>query len=167
MARLLVLNRADPAKNSSKPLKLNTSIGLKEKNFMNVISPNMVSAIQIQFYGIISEDDFIEKGMKAWLTGIDWCKDSNCYILYLDFSDFEEYNAKYFRRTYYGNRYTGEIEEATGRTLFTAIEARYYESKLAIRFALTSDTRNDKLFEKEIQKYLRITNEFDNWIIER
>ena len=126
---------------------------------MNTISPNMISAIQVQFCDVIIEDDFVEKGMKAWLTGIDWDPGHECYVLYFDFSDFEQHNAKYFRRTYFGNRHTNEIEEKTGRTLFTAIETGNYDPKYSVYFSLSSDACDDELFKVEIQNYLRVTGE--------
>jgi hypothetical protein len=52
---------------------------------INVISPSMISAIKVQFCEVIFEDDFVEKGMRAWLTGIDWDVDCRSYILYFDF----------------------------------------------------------------------------------
>lgn len=126
---------------------------------MSTISPSMISAIQVQFCDIFFEDDFVEKGMKAWLTGIDWSHDNMCYVLYFDFSDFEEHNAKYFRRTYFGNRHTHQIEESSGRTLFTAIEAGRYDPKYMSYFSLTTNTQDDELFEKEIQRYLHVAGE--------
>lgn len=132
---------------------------VRHNETMNTISPNMISAIQVQFCDIIFEDDFVEKGMKAWLTGIEWDSRHKWYDLYFDFSDFEDHNAKYFRRTYYGNRNTQKIEESTGRTLFTAIETGNYEPKYSVSFSLTSDTEDAELFEKEIQNHLRVTGE--------
>ena len=59
-----------------------------------MITAKLVDAIQVQFLKPIFEDDFVEKGMKAWLTDVEW--DSNCkyYRLYFDFTDFKVVNEK-------------------------------------------------------------------------
>jgi hypothetical protein len=95
---------------------------------------NMVDAVPVQFVKPIFEDDFVEIGMKAWLTRFEYDleKDPELIQLFFDFSDFEKENMKYFRETYYGNRYTKEIEEKTGRSLFTAIETGNYSPKYSV-----------------------------------
>ena len=60
-----------------------------------MIKFDMVDAIKVQFLKPIFEDDFVEKGMNAWLTDIEWDSKENCYNLYFDFSDFEVENDKY------------------------------------------------------------------------
>ena len=119
------------------------------------ITVDMVEAKKVVFLKPIFEDDFVERGMKAWLTGIEWDQKSASYTLFFDFSDFEEENAKYFRASYYPNRKTEELEAATGRTLFTAIEAGYYSAKRHDYFSV-GDVRDDAKFTKEITEYLRV-----------
>lgn len=119
------------------------------------ITADMVEAKKVVFLKPIFEDSFVERGMKAWLTGVEWNDRNGCYQLFFDFSDFEEENAKYFRASYYPNRKTEELEAATGRTLFTAIEAGYYSAKSHDYFSV-GDVRDDAKFTKEITEYLRV-----------
>lgn len=120
-----------------------------------MFSVDMVEAVEVVFLKPFIEEDFVERGMRAWLTGIEWCERNKCYELFFDFSDFEEENAKYFRASYYPNRKTEELEAATGRTLFTAIEAGYYIAKSHDYFSV-GDVRDDAKFTKEITEYLRV-----------
>ena len=120
-----------------------------------MITAKFVDAIQVQFLKPIFEDDFPEKGMRAWLTDVEW--DSNCkyYQLYFDFTDFEAVNEKYFKRRYHPNRHTTEIEAATDRRLFTAREAGLYDSKYSVYFMVGDmQHRNDAEFAEEIKKFL-------------
>jgi hypothetical protein len=119
------------------------------------ISTDMIDAVKVQFIKPIFEDDFAEKGMTAWLTDVIWAEGDECYELYFDFFEFEAENAKYFKPVYYGNRHTTEIEDATGRELFTAIETGNYDPKYTAYFSVQSGQRNDAEFAKEIKKYLR------------
>ena len=117
---------------------------------------DMIDAIKVQFIKPIFEDDFVEKGMKAWLTDVEW--DSNCkyYRLYFDFTDFEAVNEKYFKRCYHPNRLTAEIETATDRRLFTAREAGLYDSKYSVYLSVgDGEKRDDVAFAREIAQYLR------------
>ena len=66
-----------------------------------MITAKLVDAIQVQFLKPIFEDDFPEKGMWAWLTGVEWDSNCKCYRLYFDFTDFEVVNEKYFKRCYH------------------------------------------------------------------
>lgn len=118
-----------------------------------MITVDMVSAIKVQFIKPIFGDDFVEKGMMAWLTDIEWDEKADCYNLYFDLSDFEEYNDKYFKECYYENSATRLIN--TRRSMFTAKEAGFYKPKYSVYFSVKSGVRNDPAFAVEIQPYLR------------
>ena len=118
-----------------------------------MIKVNMVSAVKVQFKKPIFEDDFVEKGMTAWLTDITWEEGHECYKLFFDFTEFEEINDKYFKQAYYPNVHTRSV--STTRQLFTAKEAGLYEPKYSVYFSISIDVRNDELFEKEIVEYLK------------
>lgn len=122
-----------------------------------LITANFIDAIKVKFKKPIFEDDFPEKGMKAWLVDVEWSTREQCYRLYFDFSDFEEDNAKYFKAVYHPNIYTKEIEAQTGRNKFTAIEAGCYNPKYDVYFSFEGlVTRNDTAFQREIVKYLQV-----------
>lgn len=124
---------------------------MKEK----VISMNMIEKIQVQFKKKICEDDFPEKGMKAWLTDIEWIEKCGCYKLFFDFKDFEDRNDAYFKEVYYENLNTKDLPK---KKFYTAKEAGYYNSKYSVYFSPAIDnTRNDELFEQKIIDYLRVT----------
>jgi hypothetical protein len=117
---------------------------------------DMVSAIKVQFLEPIFEDDFVEKGMTAWLTDIEWDESTDCYKLYFDFTEFEDINAKYFKAIFHPNRHTKHLEEQTGRKLFTAMEAGQYEPKYSVYFSVGNmTTRDDFAFAEEITDYLK------------
>jgi len=120
----------------------------------NKISVDMVTARKVLFLKPIFEEDFVEKGMVAWLTDIVWDDNSECYKLFFDFSEFESLNHKYFKSTYYPNKYTKKLQEETGRNLFTAIETHNYDPKYTVYFSISDDKRDDGLFEVEISEYL-------------
>ena len=118
-----------------------------------MIKVDRISAVKVQFKKPIFEEDFVEKGMTAWLTDIKWDEGYECYNLFFDFTEFEEINDKYFKQTYYPNVHTKSI--STTRQLFTAKEAGLYEPKYSAYFSISSDKRDDVLFEKEIVEYLK------------
>ena len=121
-----------------------------------MITAKLVDAIQVQFLKPIFEEDFPEKGMRAWLTDVKWDSRHACYQLFFDFTDFEALNEKYFKRCYHPNRHTAEIEAATDRRLFTAREAGHYDSKYSVYFSVgDAQHRNDAEFAEEIKKFLR------------
>lgn len=121
---------------------------------MNVISVHMIEKIKVQFKKQIFGDDFVKKGMKVWLTDIQWIDEEGCYKLWFDFKDFEKENDAYFKEMYYSNNHTRDFPE---KPLYTAKEAGYYKEKYAVYFSLTlSDKREDELFEEEIIDYLRV-----------
>lgn len=74
-----------------------------------MITASFIDAIKVQFIKPIFEDDFVEKGMKAWLTDVEWAEREKCYKLYFDFTEFEAENDKYFKATLYPNCYTKTI----------------------------------------------------------
>lgn len=120
------------------------------------IKVEMLEAIKVIFLSPFFEDDFPERGMKAWLTKILWDKKSCCYELFFDFSDFERENEKYFTETFYPN----DVTKKSGieKNLYTAKEAGYYNSKYSVFFSPSaSETRDDVSFEKEIKKYLVVS----------
>ena len=120
-----------------------------------MISPNMIEKIKVQFVKPIFEDDFPEKGMKAWLTDIEWCDDNMCYNLFFDFKDFEDYNDAYFKEQYYPNIHTNCYAK---KPLYTAKEAGMYNPKYSVYFSLPFDGRDDEMFKEEITKHLRIVD---------
>ena len=119
------------------------------------ITTNIIDAIKVQFIKPIFEDDFVEKGMTAWLTDVEWNIKQECYKLYFDFNDFEYINDKYFKESYYSNGKTEQLFGNTGRKLFTAVEAGYYTPKHTVYFSIPGDVQNAEKFTIEIQKYLR------------
>lgn len=131
---------------------------IEEQNNMltSAITSDLLDAIKVQFLQPIYEEDFVERGMKAWLTKVEWDQEDDCYNMYFDFGDFEKENAKYFTCCYHSNSRTNLI--TTDRREFTAIEAGYYEQKLKCNFYVPtiSGDRNDELFAEEIKKYLKI-----------
>ena len=117
---------------------------------------DMIDAIKVQFIKPIFEDDFVEKGMKAWLVDVEWAEREKCYKLYFDFTEFEVENNKYFKATFYPNCHTKAIEEATGRTLFTAKESGWYTPKYYAYLSVgDGEKRDDVAFAREITEYLR------------
>ena len=134
-----------------------------------MISADMISAVKVQFIQPIVEDDFVEKGMTAWLTDVEWDEKYKCYKLYFDFTEFEDINLKYFKNVYHSNVHTRELElelKQYGRTLFTAHEAGMYSAKTDTYFSCFDDStmrdsevRNDEAFARDILKYLREVTE--------
>ena len=117
---------------------------------------DMIDAIKVQFIKPIFEDDFVEKGMKAWLVDIEWAAEVQCYKLFFDFTEFEAENDKYFKATFYPNCHTKALEEATGRTLFTAKESGWYTPKYFAYLSVgEGKQRDDVAFAREITEYLR------------
>ena len=84
-----------------------------------------VYAVKVCFKKGIFEDDFPERGMKAWLTKIEPDPRCDCYKLYFDFTEFEEENDKYFSSDYY---------DSNGRPNKTAKEVNLYNPKYSVYF---------------------------------
>lgn len=120
-----------------------------------MLTVNMVDAIKVQFLKPIFEDDYVEKGMKAWLTDVEWVENKECYKLYFDLSEFEDWNDKYFKESYYPNQHTRSIYHETGRARFTAKESHMYSPKYSVYFSISGSVRNDSRFKDEILAYLR------------
>ena len=110
------------------------------------ISPKMIDAVKVQFLKPIFEEDFPDKGMKAWLTDIEWDRSSECYKLYFDFTDFEAENLKYFKADYY---------DKDRKPTLTAIELGIYHPKYSVYWSISHSEPDDEVFEKEIVEYLR------------
>jgi hypothetical protein len=106
---------------------------------------HMVDAIKVQFLKPIFEDDFPEKGMKAWLTDIEYHDNNQCYKLHFDFTDFEAENEKYFKAEYYDNN---------GTPCLTAKEIGMYTPKYSVYFG-DLDWDASKMNE-ELEKCLKI-----------
>jgi hypothetical protein len=133
------------------------------------IAVDMIDAVKVQFVKPIFEDDFVERGMKAWLTAVEWDTKTGCYQLFFDFTEFEGENAKYFKRIFYPNIHTAKLteEQLQGRNgsigynqqnnLFTAHEAGHYQAKYSVYFNTVDDpdVRDDAAFANDITKYLR------------
>lgn len=118
------------------------------------ITADMVSAIKVQFLKPIFEDDFVERGMTAWLTAVEFSEADECYKLHFDFAEFEAENDKYFQRCYYANRHTAKIVRDDG--LYTAKEAGCYDPKYSVYFSVGNMiTRDDEAFAVAIQECLR------------
>lgn len=93
-----------------------------------IFNLDRIEAIKVQFKKGIFEDDFPERGMKAWLTKIEADPLSDCYKLYFDFTEFEEENEKYFSADYY---------DFVGRPNKTAKEIGIYSPKYSVFFGDT------------------------------
>lgn len=111
-----------------------------------------LEAVKVQFKQPIFEDDFPDKGMKAWLTDIVVCVDEGHYKLFFDFSEFEAENEKYFKEDYWPNIHTAKLEVKKER--YTAKEAGYYNPKYYVYFGDTKLTQEEN--DKELSKYLKL-----------
>lgn len=109
------------------------------------ITVDMLDAVKVQWLSPLEDDTFVERGMKAWLTGVEWNAEHLAYELFFDFSDFDVENDKYFRSDYYDD---------DGNSA-TAKEVGAYNPKYSVLFGFTSNDRDDTLFEIEIEQYLK------------
>lgn len=89
--------------------------------------------------------------MQAWLTRVAWNPRYDCYHLFFDFTEFEVENRRYFRNEYYAN---GHTPRDGRRSLFTALEARYYTPSYDVFFVVAGDERDDAHFDQAISQYL-------------
>lgn len=121
-----------------------------------MITVNIDKPIKVKFIKEIFEDDFVEAGMTALLTGVEWDTQYNdCYKLFFDFSPFEEENATLFPEVYWPNQYTRKLAEETGCRFFTAKESKQYDPTYWVYFFCGNMiTRDDKAFEKTITDFL-------------
>lgn len=126
---------------------------------MQRITADIIDAVKVQFLQPIFEDDFPERGMKAWLTKVEYKRTTQCYQLFFDFTEFEAENLKYFTEVFYPTRHTREAVQ-NGRMehkeLYTAIEAGSYTPKYSVYFSVTSFTEDPALFAEEIAEYLQV-----------
>lgn len=122
---------------------------------MSKITVEILEAQKVVFKQQIFEEDFPEKGMKAWLTDVQWDDKYGCYNLFFDFTEFEQENDKYMKCSYYPNRHTALLPNASHRLLFTAKEAGMYNNKYSVHFSISVDKRDDELFSQEISEYLQ------------
>ena len=113
------------------------------------ISVDMLDAIKVQFLKPIFEDDFVERGMKAWLTKIE--KTDDMYKLYFDLTEFEHENNKYMTESFY-------MRGKFGKDLVTAKEAGYYNNKYCVFFCTKDNSANDETFSDDIAEYLKEIN---------
>jgi len=111
-----------------------------------IIKENMLEAIKVVFIKPIFENDFPERGMKAWLTAIDKSESNSCWELFFDFTEFESENDKYLKANYY--------DDNSNPTL-TAKEAGMYSNKYSVYFG-DLDTKKFGTFEEQIKEYLMV-----------
>lgn len=123
---------------------------------MTTITADFVDAIKVQFLKPLFDEDFVERGMKAWLTKVEWDPYGVCWNLYFDFTDFEAENDKYLTQSYHPNTHTAAF--STTRKAFTAKEAGYYSNKLKCQlWAEDAEGDADKLaFARAVKEYLRV-----------
>ena len=129
----------------------------KERPSMSNFKTDMIDAVKVQFLKQIFEDDFPERGMKAWLTKIEHVPENDDvgivgYRLFFDFKDFEEENDKYFSECYYWTSHCGERLNYT--KLYTAIEAGHYTRKYNVYYDEVSGAEEGEL--PGLENYLRI-----------
>lgn len=120
-----------------------------------MIDMKMTLATKVRFLKPIVDEDFVEKGMRAWLTDIEWSSTDECYKLWFDFTDFEVDNHKYFKEVYHPNSRTAMATSSRPSPMFTAIESGYYHPKYSVLYSVEGDVRNDELFAQEIAGYLK------------
>lgn len=113
-----------------------------------IFNENMLEAIKVQFLKPIFEDDFPERGMKAWLTAIDKCESERCWKLFFDFTEFEEENDKYMKVKYYDDNYNSN-------PTLTAKEVGLYSNKYSVYFG-DLDIKEYGTFTEQISEYLKI-----------
>lgn len=118
------------------------------------ITANITSPIKVEFKQFIFEDDFVEEGMHAYLTHVEYADEDECYKLFFDFSEFFDHNQPLFEETYYPNKHTDALN--LDKDMYTAIEAGCYQPQYSVYFSLSSNTKDNDLFKKEILDYLKI-----------
>ena len=111
------------------------------------ITTNITEAIKVQFLKPIYEDDFVESGMKAWLTKV--VKIDDMFKLYFDFTEFEQENDKYLTCTFY-------MYGKDGKELGTAKEAGWYNNKYSVYFCTSDNGCNEETFSVDIAEYLKV-----------
>jgi hypothetical protein len=124
----------------------------------NYIGPGMIRAVRVRITQPIFEDDFVERGMVAWITDVTW--EDDCYRIWMDFAEFEDENRKYFKATYYPNIHTQELTGElmdTDRNRYTALEAGCYQPKYDVYLSIPGlPERDDEAFSEEIWSYVTV-----------
>lgn len=121
-----------------------------------MIKVDMLDAIKVQFLKSLCDEDFTQRGMKAWLVKIEYNGDYEAYELFFDMSEFEAENDKYFINCYYPNIHTRDIPG--DRSLFTAKEAGWYYPKFSSFLGMDNIPEGNRAayFEEEIKNYLKV-----------
>lgn len=117
-----------------------------------MIKSDIIEAKKVIFLEAIHEDDFTERGMKAYLTKIEFDEvagDETVFKLYFDFTEFEEENDKYLINAYYPNIHTNKLN--SDKSLFDAKEAGIYTNK----YMAYHSERNFDGTLRELEKYIR------------
>lgn len=112
----------------------------EEKQF----DENMLEAVKVIFLKPIFEDDFPNRGMKAWLTAVEKDRYSDCWKLYFDFTEFEAENDKYLQANYYNDK---------SIPCLTAKEVGMYQNKYSVYFG---EYPASKSFNDQLKEYLKI-----------
>ena len=118
---------------------------------------DLVVAKEVVFLKSFCEDvDFVERGMKAWLTKIErnekYTDDTGeTFDLYFDFTEFEDRNDKYLTKVFYANSDSGT------RALVTAKESGNYSNKISCMLFVPA--RHN--FDMTLQEYVRFTGRED------
>lgn len=144
----------DPNTKDLAIISINDSI-VEAADMRMMFTDKMLFAKKVVFLKPIFEDDFPERGMKAWLTKIEDLElidgKDHLFKLYFDFSDFEEENEKYFTEMYYPNTETNKWGKR--KSFFTAKEAGCYNSKYSVYFSeLNYDEETGRL--NDLEKFL-------------
>ena len=113
----------------------------------------LVVAKEVVFLKSFCEDaDFVERGMKAWLTKIErnekYTDDTDeAFDLYFDFTEFEGRNDKYLTKVFYG----------IDGSLVTAKESGDYSNKISCMLFVTAGDN----FDATLQEYIQFTGRED------
>jgi len=107
------------------------------------IKEDMLDAIEVKFLQPIFSEDFVERGMVAWLVNIQKT-DKDCWKLHFNFKDFEDYNDIYFIADYLDSK---------GIACLTAKDKGLYKQRYSVYFGRT-DIEKYGSFEEQIKDYL-------------
>jgi len=114
---------------------------------MKVFDQERIEAVKVVFLAPIFEEEFTERGMKAYFTKIERDAKSDCYKLYFDLEEFFGENKKYFTACYW--------DKERSPTL-TAIEAGYYPTNHKYSVYFGDASWSEEKLEEELSKYLKI-----------
>ena len=104
----------------------------------------------ITFKKPIFEDSFIEPGMRAKITKVEYSERDEAYIIYFDLSDYFEHNKVLLTESYFPNKYT---EKLLAKPMYTALEANAYTSTTSEYLFVGNGTRDDVLFNQVLQEF--------------